>query len=262
MKFAIVNDARNEAKKGLSGTCPNCGSPMTPKCGEKKIHHWSHKGKLECDPWWENETEWHRTWKGYFPTEWQEVVHRDEVTGEKHIADVKTNKGWVLEFQHSFLKPEERKSRNDFYKKISWVVDGTRLKGDLQKVLNALNSGKPMNQLVLKITPESCSLFRDWISTHAPIFFDFGGAHLVLLLPIGPDGGFYATTAITKDNFLEIFRDGESQRAIELEAFLRDFAQVVHNWNNPRPMPQPRQAFSFPRIQFSPHPRRRRFRRL
>jgi hypothetical protein len=23
---------------------------MIAKCGERKIHHWSHIGKLECDP--------------------------------------------------------------------------------------------------------------------------------------------------------------------------------------------------------------------
>ena len=51
--------------------------------------HWAHRGSRFCDPWWENETEWHRSWKGQFPVNWQEVVHQAE-TGEKHIADVKT----------------------------------------------------------------------------------------------------------------------------------------------------------------------------
>jgi len=37
-------------------------------------------------------------------------VHRAE-DGEKHIADVKTYHGRVIEFQHSYLKPVERRSR-------------------------------------------------------------------------------------------------------------------------------------------------------
>ena len=234
MRFAIINDAKSEAKKGLSGSCPSCGSHVIPKCGNKKRHHWAHKGRLMCDPWWENETQWHRGWKSHFPVECQEVSHKDEATGEKHIADVKTINGWVLEFQHSYLKPEERKARNDFYKKIAWVVDGTRLKGDLEKVMNALKSGKPMNQAILKVAPDACSIFRDWASLHAPVFFDFGGSQLVLLLPSGPDGFFYASTAISKEQFITIFREPETQLAREFETFLNAFHQIVHQWNNPQ----------------------------
>ena len=40
------------------------------------------------------------SWKNQFPTEWQEIIQRGN-TGEKHIADVKTKDGWVIEFQHS-----------------------------------------------------------------------------------------------------------------------------------------------------------------
>lgn len=235
MKYAIVNDAKSEARKGLVGFCPNCKSPMIAKCGEKIIHHWAHKGKLECDNWWEPETEWHRNWKGHFPKEWQEVVHQDPVTGERHIADVKTIVEIVLEFQHSPIKSDERISRNNFYKKIAWIVDGLRIKSDLQKVMDALKSGAAINQLVLKISSETCSLFKDWASPNVPVFFDFGGPQLVLLLPIVGDGFFYVTTAISKEQFIGIFRDPESQGAIEFMSFLRDFNQIVHQWNNPRP---------------------------
>ena len=51
------------------------------------------KGRRFCDPWWENETEWHRAWKDQFPADWQEIVHHAE-DGEKHIADVKTDR-WL-----------------------------------------------------------------------------------------------------------------------------------------------------------------------
>jgi len=46
--------------------------------------------------------------KDQFPADWQEHVQHAE-TGERHIADVKTSRGWVIEFQHSYLKPEERR---------------------------------------------------------------------------------------------------------------------------------------------------------
>jgi len=68
---------------------------------------------MVCDPWWE-ETTWHRDWKAMFPVEWQEVVHHAP-NGERHIADVRTEHGFVLEFQHSPLEPVERQARESFY---------------------------------------------------------------------------------------------------------------------------------------------------
>jgi hypothetical protein len=92
MKFALVDGQRHEALPNLSGKCPNCDQPMIAKCGEVRMSHWAHQRRVSCDTWWENETEWHRNWKGQFPAIWQEFVHRAE-NGEKHIADVRPIKG-------------------------------------------------------------------------------------------------------------------------------------------------------------------------
>jgi hypothetical protein len=73
--------------------------------------------RSRLDPWWEPEAEWHWAWKNEFPVDWQEVIHLAS-NGEKHVADVKTQVGTVIEFQHSFLKPEERISREVFYRKM------------------------------------------------------------------------------------------------------------------------------------------------
>lgn len=116
MKFAIVNNEKLEAEKGLSGICPICQEQVIPKCGQYRINHWAHKSINHCDKWWESETEWHRNWKDLFPKEWQEVVAYDDQTGEKHIADIKTNSNLVVEFQHSNISDEERISRESFYK--------------------------------------------------------------------------------------------------------------------------------------------------
>ena len=61
MRFALLNDEKIEAQKGIkNAVCQFCGKIVIPKCGQVKIHHWAHKTKENCDPWWENETEWHR----------------------------------------------------------------------------------------------------------------------------------------------------------------------------------------------------------
>lgn len=123
MQYALVDGHRIQSRPKISGACPSCGDPLVPKCGSKVIWHWAHKAKLHCDAWWENETEWHRRWKACFPEEWREQVHVDP-TGEKHIADVKTDAGLVVEFQNSPMDPVELVSRETFYGDMVWIVNG------------------------------------------------------------------------------------------------------------------------------------------
>ncbi|MFA6902886.1 MAG: competence protein CoiA family protein [Gallionellaceae bacterium] len=175
MKFALINGEKTEATKGAIGFCPSCGSELIARCGEVKVNHWAHKGDRNCDPWWENETDWHRSWKGKFPTEWQEVVRFDE-SGEKHIADVKTESGYVLEFQHSYLNPEERRSRNAFYSKLVWVVDGARRKKDKSQFQRILDESTTVirEPLIKQVHfPDECRLLREWNDSNALVFFDF-----------------------------------------------------------------------------------------
>jgi len=126
MKYAIVNGEKSEAFLKVKGKCILCESDVTAKCGNIKVHHWSHISLKQCDTWWENETEWHRKWKSHFPKEWQEVVHFDIETGEKHIADVKSTTGLVFEFQNSSMTLDELSSREKFYGKMIWVVNGEK----------------------------------------------------------------------------------------------------------------------------------------
>ena len=58
MKFALLNNEKIEATKGVKGICRSCGSELIAKCGEIKVHHWAHKGNRNCDSWWETETGW------------------------------------------------------------------------------------------------------------------------------------------------------------------------------------------------------------
>ena len=180
MKFALVNGQRQEAQPGLSGVCQYCGGQMVAKCGEVYANHWAHRARRDCDHWWEPETEWHRAWKDMFPKDWQECVHHAE-SGEKHVADVKTDQGWVLELQHSYLKPEERRSREDFYQKLIWIVDGTRRKRDKSQFERTFEEGrivvKELNMWRLFFFPDECMLLRDWAGSSAPVFFDFSGGN-------------------------------------------------------------------------------------
>lgn len=123
MQYALVDDWPHEAKSGLRGTCPTCGADMVSKCGPRIMHHWAHARRRQCDPWWENETQWHRDWKSLFPPECREI-HHVAPDGEIHRADVKTSTGIYIEIQHSSMSDAERKSREDFYQNLVWVIDG------------------------------------------------------------------------------------------------------------------------------------------
>src|SRR5262249_8392173 len=100
MLWANIDGARSAPSRGSRAECPVCSHSVIAKCGTQRVHHWAHLGQRACDQWWEPETEWHRAWKLKFPDTWHECVMHDDA-GEKHIADVRTPGGVVVEFQHS-----------------------------------------------------------------------------------------------------------------------------------------------------------------
>lgn len=126
MKFALINDLRVTPIPHTRGICELCNEEVISKCGPIRPWHWSHKAKTNCDPWWENETPWHKDWKNNYPKLWHEVVHHDEASGEKHIADIKTDNGLIIEFQNSPMTLAELQAREKFYKKIVWVINGAK----------------------------------------------------------------------------------------------------------------------------------------
>ena len=175
MEFALINGVRRRPIKGHRGVCQNCGGEMVAKCGRVKAWHWAHLPNYNCDPWWGTQTQWHRDWKNRFPENWQEIVHIDEETGEKHIADVKTPHGLVIEFQHSPLDYVELISRESFYKNMIWVVDG---------------NGKGLNPGYFSVGEKAIVNFRplvywvkwwgrsrllhNWYKATADVYIDFG----------------------------------------------------------------------------------------
>lgn len=172
MKYALVKGDRQEATPKGRGVCQCCGGETIAKCGKFKQHHWAHKSLKECDLWWENETEWHRLWKNEFPKDWQEIVHIDKVTREKHIADVKTAHGMVVEFQHSLLALDEVSAREKFYGNMIWIVDG------LRNLQDGICFDIGIRDRINDSTWEFMwvgrgKIFQRWANTTKPVFLDF-----------------------------------------------------------------------------------------
>lgn len=230
MKYALVNNARMEAYPGASGgTCPVCGCRVIAKCGDSKISHWAHYGVRTCDPWWENETEWHRNWKNFFPRDWQEFIQHDD-SGEKHIADVKTCNGWVIEFQHSYLDPEERRVRGSFYKNLVWVVDGTRRTLDSKQFFRAIEESLCLTKsphVIQEVFINDSRLLKEWSSTDLPVLFDFRDeSKLWLLLPEKTDRWVYVTI-IPKADFINIHNEANNSQDDGFGKILNNFKKVI-----------------------------------
>ena len=156
---------------------------MIAKCGQHIVWHWAHKSRRNCDPWQEPETEWHRSWKDCFPADWQEVVHTDPMTGERHIADIKSLHGLVIEIQNSPIHLEELKSRERFYKKMVWIVNGDRRGADGQpetldkSYFHFGRSSDPIRTDPLAFAVEwygKSKLLHKWSEATRDVYFDFG----------------------------------------------------------------------------------------
>ncbi|MEA4995402.1 MAG: competence protein CoiA family protein [Petrimonas sp.] len=219
MKYALVDGIKTEAVKGVKGFCSSCGSELIAKCGEQKINHWAHKGNRNCDPWWEPETEWHRSWKKNYIIGCQEVVLTDEKTGEKHIADVRTEHGLVIEFQHSHIRSEERISRERYYKNMVWVVDGTRLKRDYPRFLKGREEFRSTEKKSIYRVDFPDEVFpKNWLKSYVPIIFDFKGLemtndddirnNLFCLLPVRK-GEIMLVAEFSREAFIRTTTNGE-----------------------------------------------------
>jgi hypothetical protein len=236
---------------------------VIPKCGPIRVAHWAHKQVEHCDHWWENETPWHRDWKNHFPDHWQEFVYRS-ATGEKHVADVRTDHEWVIEFQHSYLPPEERRARDAYYRKLVWVIDAARRKTDAAQFDKALQAGTPVGRSsnVRRVHLDDCRLLREWSASPAPIFFDFGNeSWLWWLLARRPDEPAYVSP-FPRIGFIEIHHGKGPEGARDFDEFTTTINNLVAPYNAqlrspPIPPIPPMRPTGFQRQMA-----RRRFRRL
>lgn len=220
MKFALINNIKSVAVKGVTGYCPSCNSELIAKCGNKKLHHWSHKKISNCDPWWENEGEWHRRWKNCFPIDWQESIFIDAVTNEKHIADVITSSQLVIEFQNSPISDYERDSRERFYKNMVWVVNGANRKRDYRRFLKASKDFIPDPSGGIYYVEDTEDFFpNEWLNSSVPVVMDFNEINFVSIPTIDNDNLYclmpfkahraYIITIIPRNIFINYTINGD-----------------------------------------------------
>jgi len=133
MIFAIDKSGNKiRAYKGGSANCPNpfCNSELIAKCGDYNIWHWAHINLRSCDSWdYESITDWHLSWQDNYPDNKTEVIIRKG--NEVHIADIVCKDGLVIEIQNSPIISSEVRRREQFYKKMIWVINSDPFKHNL-----------------------------------------------------------------------------------------------------------------------------------
>ncbi len=155
MNWAIKDKQRITAKPKQIANCPICNEKVISKCGSIKVWHWAHKSNIDCDEWYEPETQWHREWKSKFPKEQQEIIIG------KHRADIKTKEGLVIELQNSSISSKDIIERENYYKEMIWLLNG----GTLAKGL-MLREKKEIITFRWK-NPPKC-----WWFSHKEIYID------------------------------------------------------------------------------------------
>lgn len=164
MRYALVQGRKvAPEQRGQRGVCPGCGAEVSARAFQSKhrVSHWAHLRRAECDPWWENESEWHLGWKAAISggdSAREEVIVRDRV-GRWHRADVLARDGGVVELQRSSLAADAVEQRETFYLRnqggLIWIFDYTARAGgsrdarvDAAKCLRLLDFGAQVAALV------------------------------------------------------------------------------------------------------------------
>lgn len=134
MQFAIdengVRTSINNSIKGKPYKCPCCESEVVQKKGDVMIWHFAHKSLADCVDYYDHKGEWHRAMQELFPENNREVY--EKTSTYRHIFDILTDKGRIIEFQHSPMNFKEfigrswdysvRSAFNDTPRPV-WVFD-------------------------------------------------------------------------------------------------------------------------------------------
>jgi competence CoiA-like predicted nuclease len=154
MIWGMKDNQRIKASPKDKSYCELCNGELIAKCGEIKVWHWAHKSNIDCDEWYEPESEWHINWKNEFPKEWQERIIKKTLekriythTGIgadtkiylendegniRHRADIRTSCGKVIEFQSSNLSSKQISEREQFYDNMIWILNGFKIASGLK----------------------------------------------------------------------------------------------------------------------------------
>lgn len=225
MLYALIDGVRRQPiKKGERTTC-SCGGELYAVIPVENVRHWRHKNG-DCDLWGEPEGPWHLDWKERFDIQCREIDMVDELSGERHRADIVCGQGTtlttVLELQHSYISEEDCCKREAFYMRkhrMFWLVhlhDEFSFTGtNFALSLGIGGRVATVNGHIFKIVHfagRSSQFIEKWKRSTASVFFDYKG-HIFFLagetVSTQANGGvplkkgYFAYCKLTQEKFIQ-----------------------------------------------------------
>lgn len=146
-------------------------------------------------------------------------------------------------------------SREAFYPKLIWVVDGTRRKRDRAQLTNAWNDGVSVGKssLVRQAFWGDCGLLEEWAGSNAPIFFDLGETERLWWLLAKSNDVWAYVAQFPRAQFIEWHRSTATEMARQCEKLVNDIPKLITDYEsrprvqpvtwNPLQPPRPRRPF-------------------
>ena len=173
MKYAIFNNRFVTASRSRKGAiCPLCKANVIPKCGEIRIHHWSHKKGTMCDSWREADSQWRHRWLERF--EDCEIEPVIENVDQRHFADIRTKNGTLILLRRKLLGNEDMLKMERFFRNLVWIVDVKKQNGLYGSFQKAFDKGT-VRHLFRNAYSASCECWGSWEWSRVPVVFDFSG---------------------------------------------------------------------------------------
>ena len=249
-RYAIVDGIKTDirdAKRCQHGICPMCGDELIARKGEVRAHHWWHvRGK--CDDWYQPKGPWHIYWQSKFPVEMQEVpVSRSTEGGlVKHIADIRTGSGLVIEVQYSAIMPAVVKERELFYGKMLWLISKTRFPRFAEvssKWGRFYRCGEfdvwgldGKHQQCLPRAWEKSDKFL-WLDCHGSMEHPESDEDLVCVVPRAQEDAFRLYTYVSREKFLKMcyddtFKPFEEELLAYRDKYRAEFGDAIDKEEN------------------------------
>ncbi len=125
-------------------------------------------------------------------------------------------------------------ARDAFYRRIVWVVDGTRLKRDKEKFIEAWGGSTALIETPLvhvrRLRLADFALLREWSDSRAPVFLDFCDGKVRGLLILGRLTGSIYVAQILRAAFIQIHRASVSQSGPDFDELVTELNGLVASY--------------------------------
>lgn len=230
MKYANVNGIKTHAKHVASGTIARdlwfTSYEVVAYVGLYR-QYWKYlSDKPQLPPGYEDETEWHASWKKALRDDACEVICGEN---NEHRADIRTNR-YVIEIQKSSIDGRDVLERNAFYKRLMekrliWIVNVVKPWRD-KRIVTTLSPDHKDGTFVIKWSYAWKWTLEISDTTDTLLYLDFNPHGNKLIYMWTHDKKLYGKWVPKMKFFNSFLREVALEEYLEGERFLSVFDDV------------------------------------